>query len=178
MKQPIRYFSIGLLISTLLLFGYYSYFLEEDKPKEVITTELTTEEMVDKVEEDGFKVITNEQYIALSLTDEESEADSDKDDVDKDKKDKESEKEKKEDKEDEEEENTLITHTFVTEGNVVSQDIAKLLEDNKIIDDQREFLTYLEENDYMKYIQVGEFTVSNDMSFKEIAEIITTYPGN
>lgn len=181
MKQPIRYFSIGLLISTLLLFGYYAFFLKEAKPKE-ITAELTTDEMVDRVEAEGFKVITNEQYIAFSLATEGLEVDSDKkedkkNDKTEDKKENKKEDKKEKDEEEDEEELSLITHTFVTEDNVVSQDIAKILEDNKIIDNQREFLTYLEENDYMKYIQIGKFTVSNDMSFKEIAEIITTYPG-
>lgn len=182
MKQPIRYFSIGLLISTLLLFGYFSYFHEEEKP-EIITTELTTEEMVDKVEAEGFKVITNEQYIALSLTAEEVEADKDNVDKDKDKdKDKEKDKDEKPAKDEEENEEdegpSLITHTFVTQDDVTASKVAKILEDNNIINDQYEFLNYLKENDYMKYVQIGKFTVSNDMSFKDIAEIITTYPVN
>lgn len=176
MKQPIRFFSIGLLVSSVLLFVYYAYFEEEAKP-EVITEELSIEDMIAEVEATGNKVLTNEDYMALTLS-----PDDNADSKDSDKKDKDSDKDdkkpsEKEEETDEEEDLSIISYTFDTEDGVVSEDIADLLVKNKIIDDKWAFLSYLEDNDYMKYIQLGEFTVSNDMSFKDIAEIITTYPG-
>lgn len=180
MKQPIRFFSIGLLVSSVLLFVYYAYFEEEAKP-EVITEELSIEDMIAEVEAKGHKVLTNDDYMALTLSPDDKPDSKDSDKKENDKKDKDSDKDdknssKKEDEEDEED-LSIITYTFETEDGVVSEDIADLLVKNKIIDDKWAFLSYLEDNDYMKYIQLGEFTVSNDMSFKDIAEIITTYPG-
>ncbi|KAB2338524.1 endolytic transglycosylase MltG [Cytobacillus depressus] len=56
---------------------------------------------------------------------------------------------------------------------MVSHDIAALLEREKIIDDGDHFETYLEENGYNKRIQLGTFDLKPDMSYKQIAKIIT-----
>lgn len=60
----------------------------------------------------------------------------------------------------------------------MTQDIADTLIEKKIIDDRQEFLDYLDDNDYSAYIQIGTFEVNSDMSLKELAEVVTTYPGN
>lgn len=197
MKQPVRFFAIGLLVSSILFLIYYTLF---DKPKVVKEEEavhLSTEEMIAEIENDGFKVVSREEYIAFSLFTEETEGNEQENDAnkkddaandeDKDNNDEKDESEKdKPDKDDAEdadekdstEDDDVITYTFRNEGNVYSQEIVRLLYENDIIDDRQAFADFLEENNYATRIQLGEFTVTNDMTYKEIAEIITTYPGN
>lgn len=194
MKQPIRFFSIGLLTSAILLSGFYFFF---DTSKENIEN-IPVEEMIAKVEEDGYRVITEDEFISYSLSTEKENADKDeKETAGKDKEQKNSKKddekskekekkqedgdkkEKKKNKEDEEDEKEKVKKvTFTTEEGVVSQDIADILIENDIIDDRQKFLDYLDDNDYSPYIQLGTFKVTSDMSMKELAETVTTYPGN
>lgn len=198
MKQPIRFFSIGLFIASILLYGFYFLFNDNETDH----TDIAVEDLITEIESKGYRVITEADYVAFSLSQEQNDDEADneeKDNTDKDKDDdkekdtdtekddsKEAEKENNNDdevdeKEDEEEDITpedVVKHTFTTEAGVVSQDIGNILLENNIIDDRQEFLDYLNDNDYSAYIQLGTFTVSSDMSYKEIAEIITTYPGN
>jgi len=190
MRQPLRFFAVGLLVASILLYGYYFFFVSSN----VKETELETDELIAQIEEDGYRVISEEDYLSFTFLkqqeeDKENESNEDteepeKDKEDKDKADKKEDSEKEEDKnkekeeEQKEEEEDVKKHTFTTDENVVSQNVADELINNGIIDDRQAFLDYLDENDYSSYVQIGTFTVSSDMSFKELAEIITTYPGN
>src|SRR5699024_9109422 len=86
-----------------------------------------------------------------------------------------SDKDKKKDKKDSDKPKKV---TFTTKPGVVTEDIAEILYDKNVIDDKRKFEDYLEDNDHSAYIQIGTFEVTTDMSFNEIAEVITTYPGS
>ncbi|RLL48529.1 hypothetical protein D8M04_02010 [Oceanobacillus piezotolerans] len=55
---------------------------------------------------------------------------------------------------------------------MLTSEISSLLEENNIIEDAFEFDQYLNENDYSLYVQLGEYTLTSDMSFYEIAETI------
>ncbi len=84
-------------------------------------------------------------------------------------------KEKKEDKTDK------VTKTkFTIKKGDVTQDIADTLVDKKILSkgERDKFIKYLEDNDYSPYIQLGTFEVTSEMSIKELAETVTTYPGD
>ncbi len=90
-------------------------------------------------------------------------------------------KNEEEDEESDEEDETkdeVKKISFRVQEGFVSKDIADILEDNDIIDDSAEFVEYLEDNDYSPYLQLGTFEVTSDMNYKEIAETITTYPGD
>jgi len=199
MKQSLRFFAIGLLTASVLLFGYY-FFLDDSTQS---NDELTVDELVSALEDEGYRAIPESDYVAFSFFKEEEMKSDEEDgkeekpkknekekdnneDKNKDKKDK-----KKEDKKDKNEnvnddknadnnnnDDDVIKHTFTTGEGVVSQEIADILIEEKIIDDRKKFLDYLDDNDYSSKIQIGKFTVSSDMSMKEIAEVITTYPGN
>src|SRR5690625_2956319 len=188
MRQPLRFFAVGLLVASILLYGYYFFFVSSN----VEETEMETDELIAQVEDEGYRVISEDEYLSytfLKQQEEEEKKDDEKDkketekdkskeeDKDKEKDDKKEENEKEED-EQEDNNNEVKEHTFTTSDNVVSQDVADELIDNGIIDDRQAFLDYLNDNDYSSYVQIGTFTVSSDMSFKELAEIITTYPGN
>lgn len=185
MKQHIRFFAIGLLTSALLAFGFYLVIDET----EVQLENAPLDELIGQVESEGYRVITEDEFIDYSFYKEEKlqqeangdkkkdnkkdkKKDDEKDDTDKKKSDKESDKEK----DDEKDEVKKVTIT-VSQGDV-SQDIAKKLVDNDIIEDAFEFVQYLEDNNYSPYIQLGSFEITSDMDFKDIAETITTYPGN
>ncbi len=191
MRQPLRFFSIGLLVASILLYGYYFFFVSS----KVTETELETDELIAQIEEKGYRVISEDDYLSFTFlkqqeeekeaqTDQndKNEADEDTDNGETEKTDKEDVKEKElkkqDEKKEEDKEKEVKKHTFTTDENVVSQKVADVLLDNGIIDDKQAFQKYLDDNNYSSYIQIGTFTVSSDMSFKEIAEIITTYPGN
>lgn len=187
MKLPIRFFSIGLFTAGIISLGFYFF---NDNSIESIE-DIPVEEMIAKVEEDGYRVISEDEFISFSMymdnikqeeaqaastkTDKEKEKQEskEKDTKEKDDKDKDKEKEK-------EEENTeeVIKAKFTIKEGDVTPDIADILIEKKIIDDRDKFIKYLEDNDYSPYIQLGTFEVTSDMSLKELAETVTTYPGD
>lgn len=189
MKQSIRFFAIGLLAASVIFFGFY-YFLPGAKTS---IEDVPLEDMVSEIESQGYRVITENEFISFTLNKEDKPETEEKDEsnkkddskkkdsskkksddsTDKKKKDKDKKKKKK-DKDDDK----VIKAKFTTEDGVVTQDIADILKDEKIIDDRQKFLDFLDDNDYSPYIQIGTFEVNSDMTMKEIAEIITTYPGN
>ena len=194
MKQSIRFFSIGLLTASLVLLGFY--FLIGDK--KVSSKDVPLEDMIAEIEANGHRVITEKEFIAFTLNNEEEDANKEEEankketKADKDKKENSDDKKKKKskdkkdsskkkkskDKDDKDEKDKVIKAKFTTDDGVVTQDIADILIDEKIIDDRQKFLDYLDDNDYSAYIQIGTFEVTSDMSMKEIAEVITTYPGD
>lgn len=183
MRQPVRFFAIGLLVSATLLFIFYTLFDDDNgKTSEAEPQTISIEEMIENVENDGYRVMTEEQYIALTLASEQTPEDVDEGAKDESAKDEDIIEEDENDAQDKENEeitkHETITHTFTTSENVVSQEIADILLEHKIIDDRTAFLNYLQDNDYMRYIQIGTFTVNSDMTFEELAKVLTTYPGN
>ncbi|HLR64920.1 MAG TPA: hypothetical protein VK075_05800 [Pseudogracilibacillus sp.] len=192
MKTAIRSFALGLFVASLLMFGYF--FLFENNSSNI--EDLTTDELISSIEDEGYRVISESEYVSFSFYKEEQKENNDesddsskkkdkpKKDNSKDKKDKDKNKDKKDNKENNENNNNnndnedVIKHTFKTETGIVSQEIADILYDNKIIDDRDKFAKYLEDNGYSSKIQIGTFEVTSDMSHKELAEVITTFPGN
>ncbi|WEG14268.1 hypothetical protein PU629_07885 [Pullulanibacillus sp. KACC 23026] len=52
-------------------------------------------------------------------------------------------------------------------------DVAKELEQNHIIKDKQTLYDYMHKNKYDKYLQLGKFTVSSDMSIDQITKVLT-----
>lgn len=188
MKYPIRYFSIGLFsASIILLIGFYLF-----QPKSTLSEIETVDEMIGQIEKEGYRVISESEYISLATAknelnhlqdDEDTANDKDKDekeeksdDQKQDDKDKESskgdEKEKNE-KEKDEKKDDVKKYTLVVEENMVPSTISEKLAENKIIKDAADFNKYMEDNNYSPYLQIGEFKLTSDMSNKEIAQTIT-----
>ncbi len=191
MKQSMRFFAIGLLTGSLILLGFY-FMLNGSQAS---SKDIPLEEMIEQIESSGHRVITEKEFIAYTISNEDESKDKDADEKkddkasdkkeeeqkEKDKKDKDKDKkdkDKKDKKKDDDKKDKVIKAKFTTKDGVVTQDIADILVDKKIIDDRQKFLDYLDDNNYSPYIQIGTFEVDSDMSMKEIAEIITTYPGN
>lgn len=174
MKQSVRYFSIGLLTSSLLIFGYYFFFDEANSdPLETIPVET----FISQIELEGYRVITEEEFNSLSLIAEDVEARIDSEDENSTIEEgiEENLEDNSQEESNEKNEESIRKITFKIQAGTVLTDVAEILFKNKIIEDELAFKNYLEDNGYSSKIQLGEFEITSDMSFAEIAEIITTY---
>lgn len=179
MKQSVRFFAIGLFTASVLTLGFYLFSDSSNAANE----DMTTDELIAKVEEAGYRVITDEEFISYSLyidekneqaKSEEVKKDDEKADKKKEDKDKKDSKKKKDKKKKDDVKKAKIT---IKSGDVLA-DIAEQLADKKIIKNKQKFIDYLEDSDYSSKIQLGTFEVNSDMSMKEIAKTLTTYPGD
>ena len=75
--------------------------------------------------------------------------------------------------EDEENDDVIETTISVFRGNT-AYDISRKLQDEGIIDNALQFELFLANGEYSRRIQIGEFTVSSDMTEEELAEALTT----
>src|SRR5690625_2709210 len=186
MKQPIRYFSIGVITATVILFITFSFFYQ---PNHSSSGNHSTSDMIDQIEAEGYHVLTESEYITYSVNKDNQEQDnndtenktskvdeeknSNKTDKDENSQEEESKKEDKtEEKLEETEEPNVNTYTLIVEPNMLGPNISQLLLDHKIIDDAEKFNRYLEIEGYAPFIQIGEHKVSSDMTYYEIAEKI------
>lgn len=183
MKQPIRYFAIGLLTATLISLFTFLFFYDPSSD----ATELSIDELITEIENEGYYVLTESEYISYAVQkdqlnendeneEEEDGAEDNDNDVDEnneeenDPSDEDNDTEDNEDNAEETEE--VITYTLVVEPNMLGPTVSELLAENNIIDDANAFNRYLEEEGYAPYIQIGEHELTSDMSFYEIAETI------
>lgn len=191
MKQALRYFSLGLLLSALISFSVY-YF---SNPSTKMANQ-STDEMISTIENDGYHVLTEDEYIDFRVKDddnakkedakqssdtkkkEQAKKDNDsKQDDTKDKKEK-TETKKKDDKDDSKKEKSSKKIKVTVKEGMVSQDVAKLLKDKGVVKDENKFVKYMEDNNISQSMQIGTFELSNDMSFDDIGKALQTYPGN
>lgn len=178
MKQPIRYFAIGMLTTSIILLVFILFFDENQEDK---VAELSIDDMITRIEAENYHVLTSTDYIKLTLNNE-KENNNDNEDNSKDEKTyqdkKESDAEKNEEKSDAKEKDAdkedpeTYTYTLKIEPNVLGPTVSERLEENKIIDNADEFNRYLEVENYAPYLQLGEYELSSDMDYYEIAEII------
>lgn len=68
------------------------------------------------------------------------------------------------------------TYVLTVTARTSSKQVAMALESAGIISNYKEFDDYLCDNGYASNIQNGEFTITSDMSYKQIAETITSKP--
>lgn len=177
MKQPIRYFSIGLLIASLIILIVVSYFDKSDD----LANKGSVDEMIAALKDEGYHVLSSSEYITLTVASEaqdEDEAENEtKEDDSQEQENTENDSEVTEDnevEEEQEEENAeaVQKYTLTIEPNMLGPTISQLLADNNIIEDADEFNRYLEVEGYAPYLQLGEHDVSSDMSHYEIAQAI------
>ncbi|GAA1370991.1 endolytic transglycosylase MltG [Peribacillus frigoritolerans] len=65
------------------------------------------------------------------------------------------------------------TYTIKVKTNMTTAEIADLLSKEKIIDDDAEFEAYMNDRDFSKKIQIGEFVVTNNMTYRQLANTLT-----
>lgn len=194
MKKLVRYYSLGLLTSAAVLLAVYMF----TGPSDTSLAESDPEDMIALLEDQGYSVLTQEQYIKLSVKPEEdtetgeavAAEDNEQKEEDKDVNDQEEnsaeedgeveadieKEEQKEEVEEESSENTeedsVVHYKLSITPGMASSDVSSLLANENIIENASEFNSYLDEHDYSQYVQQGNFELSSDMSFYEIAERI------
>lgn len=187
MKQLLRYFSVGLFTAGIILLIGLFFFDEKS------IEEYSAEELIPIVEDGGYYVLSSEEYITLTVPSSNStetaeakeepaeNAEQEENNTEENNKEanaeetstEETNKEETENKvTDEESANESTSYTLSIEPGMLTSEISSLLEENNIIEDSFEFDQYLNENDYSEYVQLGEFDLTSDMSFYEIAETI------
>lgn len=165
-KRTVRAFSLGILLAVILLwFGR----------NEQLTLNLT--DAKEKVENEGFIVITKEEYDELagqSVNEDDSqpptEGQTDKEtDTDTAKEEETAPQEEQPDKD----ESSIIHFTLEIESGMNSEQISSILEQIKIIDDANNFEQYLTDHHYNTKVQIGNFELNSEMTYEEISKIIT-----
>ncbi|TQS74552.1 endolytic transglycosylase MltG [Ornithinibacillus gellani] len=200
MRSPIRAFSLGLFAAGLIILISSLFFNTSEKRAE----EYPVDDMINIMKDEGYRVMSESEYIALSLQkdDEQQKANEDTEKTDKDDKqdqakddqttdskdnskketdkkedntkDKTSEHEKTDKKDDKKDDkDKVVTYTLKIESGMPSSTIGDLLEENKVIKDGSKFNKYLEDEGYSLKIQLGNFKVNSDMTFNEIAKLLT-----
>lgn len=190
MKHSVRSFSVGLFIAgVIMLIGIY--FLDNPEKQAEGTA---VEDLIPLVENEGYRVITEDEYISLSVNDgttetvetnisedtseasdsENKAAENELNENEEDTSDEEPDNEKEDTSEDDDnKQNDVYNYTLTIESGMPSSSISDALAENNIIDDAEEFNQYLQDEEYSLKVQLGSFDLSSDMSFYEIAEAIT-----
>lgn len=190
MKLLIRYFSLGLFTAGILMLGIL-LFSDNNKAED-----LSTEELIPLLKNEGYHVLSNDEYISLSVNsnaenktkESNSKEDSKKTEDNKEAKKKEESKEdsKKEDKkqetakeknkdEKEDKKKTKSSYTLNIKSGMPTSSISSELEQNGIIENASEFTKYLEEHDFALKVKAKKVEVNSDMSFYELAHALTNY---
>lgn len=65
------------------------------------------------------------------------------------------------------------TYTIKVKTNMTTAEIADRLSKEKIIDEAAEFEAYMNDRDFSKKIQIGEFVVTNNMTYRQLANTLT-----
>ena len=68
---------------------------------------------------------------------------------------------------------SIINFQLEVESGMTSSEIATKLAQNKIVEDEEDFAEYLIKNGYQTDIQLGSYSLTNRMSYDQIAKMIT-----
>jgi len=165
-KRSVRSFASGLILAVTLIGSIYYY--QNDSKLSTIEVDEATSFLADK----GYIVLKESEYNTL-----------------KDKALIQNEKIQPESKEKPIQENTedkaeidppaadtadsIINFQLEVESGMTSSEIAAKLAQNNIVMDEEDFAEYLIKNDYQTDIQMGSYSLTNRMSYDQIAKMIT-----
>lgn len=147
MKPWIRTYSLGLITAAIAM--AIAFWNTEPSTTKVVKEQMNEEEMISQLEQQGYQVVTNDEWQA---------AQSNQEPVD------------------DSIESQTSMNTFsidIVPGTTTDEISQKLIQAN-IIEDAEAFESFMRENDYSRYIQIGQATLNTGMSHKEIAEAITS----
>ncbi|WP_174613809.1 hypothetical protein [Virgibacillus ihumii] len=190
MKQTIRSFALGLLVAGIIILASF-YFTADTRQA---SQKLSTDEMITSIENEGYHVLSESEYISVSVKSDNSENNSEETENEKNKQDTSTDKnkenqQKKENKneddnsdsnneskdstENDSDKKETVTYTLTVESGMAPSVISNKLAENNIIDNADKFTQYMENHDYTQMVQLGEFKFTSDMSHYEIAEKLT-----
>lgn len=188
MKHIVRSFSVGLIAAGLVTLLVFYTFGESNSDEMTYSTE----ELITLIEEDGYRVVTADEYISYTVTsaqkdtdtanaedesEKESETDAEKenqeDNASSEETDVEEETEEIVEEEEVVEEETVTTVSINIPSGMASLDVSRLLENENVVNDAEEFNEYLLQNGYSQRVQLGSHELTTDMSFFEVAEALS-----
>ncbi|WP_102274560.1 endolytic transglycosylase MltG [Cytobacillus massiliigabonensis] len=153
-RRNTRAFALGVLFS-VCIFGIFHFTIEDKKAPEMNIDRAKT-----FLEEKGYVILTKDKYKQMdeTLSNQTSKR----------------EKEQTPLPDPSQSEKSITAYQLKIMRGMVSRDIANILAKEKVIDDASKFEFYLVENGYSKKIQLGSFKLTSQMSYKDIAKIITS----
>lgn len=128
---------------------------EENTTEEKTTEKQTTEEKTTEEKTTEVKT-TEEKTTEEKTTEKQTTEETGKDKTTKEKKD-----------------NSLVKSKITIKSGMDSVEVCKIIQDAGIIDDYMDFDNYLNSNNYSTKIRVGSFELNSDMTYEEIANILT-----
>src|SRR5699024_6437755 len=161
----IRTFSVGLFIASLILMITFLFSNSSLNNRE----NLSDEEMVDHLKDSGYRVVTESEYISLSVqqdknkdqkTNKKKNYQDKKEEKKENKKNKDQAEHKQNNKDKDEKEKTKSYTIENTSGMAISE-VTNQLENDGLIKDARKYDQYLKKHDYEKYIQLGKHKVTD-----------------
>lgn len=178
MKLTIRAFALGIFTASLIIL----IVLLSTNGFKKDASQLEANEMITALKDDGYRVMTESEYISLSVQhDEARKEENEQKQVEHEKKrkelqgdKKESKKEKKDnDKKKKDKKDEVRTITIKVKEGMPPSKISDRLESEGVIKDARKFDKYLEKNNHVKYIQLGSHKIKTNMTHAEIAKALT-----
>ncbi|WP_047980678.1 MltG/YceG/YrrL family protein [Ornithinibacillus contaminans] len=160
MRDLLRGISLGVILATGLL-AYVHY----TNPEEAVTKEkeYTIDGAIAFLEKQEYEITKKEADKPKSSA--EKQPEENMDDVE--------EKEETVEEPEESTEASIKEYELVIQSGMSSIDVSDLLYENGIVDDATEFNQYLETQGYQSIIGVGTYQVTDQMSYEQIATIIT-----
>ncbi|GEN52066.1 endolytic transglycosylase MltG [Halobacillus faecis] len=148
MTQWIRSYALGLLTATLVF--AISYWNIDATPKTASKEEYKTDELIEQLESEGYRTVTIDEWKSMQ------------------------EKNNKKASPPPPIKEPVTTFSIDIVSGTTTDEISRKLIQANIIEDAYEFETFMKENDYSRYIQIGQATLNSGMSLQEIAEAITS----
>ena len=202
LKYYLRGLGTGILFATIILMISYSYKMSDKQIKEkalkigmVYPEKTTVTEEIKTTDSESENTTTGEENSQTETTKEETttskveetttskvEETTTKEETTKEETTKEQTTQESTTKEPQTEETTtknnadVKTYVLTVTARTSSKQVAMALESAGIISNYKEFDDYLCDNGYASNIQNGKFTITSDMSYKQIAETITSKP--
>lgn len=194
LKYYLRGLGTGILFATIILMISYSYKMSDKQIKEkalklgmVYPEKTTVTEEIKTTDSESENTTTGEENSQTETTKEETttskvEETTTKEETTKEETTKEQTTQESTTKEPQTEETTtknnadVKTYVLTVTSRTSSKQVAMALESAGIISNYKEFDDYLCDNGYASNIQNGKFTITSDMSYKQIAETITSKP--
>lgn len=166
-KRNVRSFAIGVFLSVSLI-GFFYFFQYEPRQGAY-----DLEDARALLEEKGYVTLEKSEYSALQekavLPNEATPQEQEKKEVEEPN---EGTQEKEAVNEDQSADKIINYQLEIVSG-MTSNEIAKILAQNKIVQDETAFAKFLINHDYQTDIQLGSFPLTNQMSFEQIANMIS-----
>lgn len=119
------------------------------EPAAEVEEEMNEEDMIVQLEQQGYKIVTKDEWQA-ALSPQEPVNTSN------------------------EEQTSMVTFSIDIAPGTTTDKISQKLIQADIIEDAEAFESFMKENDYSHYIQIGQATLTSEMSHQEIAKAITS----